>query len=123
MLGKVLEATVRLNVYLRESDGHVRSITADAWGFSQVTGRKVLVVRDLRSQVVHVLGHVVRRSEIPQEDLPLMMRARVVEESVTSSGRSEWEFYLEEVDLTTKHAVLRGPLIEPASIVGGGIRL
>jgi len=123
MLGRVLEAAVRLNVYLRGSDGHVRTITADAWGFSQVTGHKVLVARDQRSQVVHVLGRVIRRSEIPQEDLPLMMRARVVEESVTSSGRSEWEFYLEEVDTATKHAVLRGPLIEPSAIVGGGIRL
>ncbi|MDD5088109.1 MAG: hypothetical protein PHI18_04860 [bacterium] len=123
MLGRVLEAAVRLNVYLRGSDGHVRTITADAWGFSQVTGHKVLVARDQRSQVVHVLGRVVRRSEIPQEDLPLTMRARVVEESVTSSGRSEWEFYLEEVDTATKHAVLRGPLIEPSAIVGGGIRL
>ena len=122
-LGKVLEATVRLNVYVRQPGGHVKSITADAWGFSQVTGSKILIVRDLRSQVVHVLGRVRRRTQIPQEDLPLMMRARVVEESVTSSGRSEWEFYLEEVDDTTKHAVLRGPIIEPASVVGGGIRL
>jgi hypothetical protein len=123
MLSKVLEATVRLNVYVHHPGGHTKSITADGWGFSQITGRKCLVVRDARSQVVHVLGHVVRRGQIPSEDLALMARCRVVEESVTSSGRSEWQFYLEEVDDTTKHAVLRGPIIEPASVVGGGIRL
>jgi len=123
MLGKVLEATVRLNVYVHQPGGHTKSITADGWGFSQITGRKCLVVRDARSQVVHVLGNVVRRGQIPSEDLALMARCRVVEESVTSSGRSEWQFFLEEVDDTTKHAVLRGPIIEPASIVGGGMRL
>ncbi|MFZ5432311.1 MAG: hypothetical protein ACOZB3_00910 [Calditrichota bacterium] len=122
-LGRVLEATVRLNVYLRQPDGHVKSITADGWGFSQITGDKILIVRDLRSQVVHVLGRVRRRTQIPSEDLRLMMRARVVEESITSSGRSEWEFYLEEIDEQTKHAVMRGPIIEPGSVVGGGIRL
>lgn len=121
-LSRVLEATVRLNVYVRRQ-GHIKSITADGWGFSQITGHKILIARDARSQVVHVIGKVIRRSEIPAEDIPLMMRCRVVEESVTSSGRSEWEFYIEEIDTATKHAVLRGPIIEPASIVGGGIRL
>ena len=122
-LGKVLEATVRLNVYVHSGNGRTRSITSDAWGFSQVTGSKILVVRDARSKVTHVLGKVMRRSQIPNEDLRFTMRARVVEESVTSAGRSEWQFYLEDVDDQTKHEVLRGPLIEPGSIVGGGIRL
>jgi hypothetical protein len=123
LLGKVLEATVRLNVYVHRPGGHTKAITADGWGFSQVSGHKCLVVRDARSQVVHVLGNVVRRGQIPAEDLALMMRVRVVEESVTSSGRSEWQFYIEEVDETTRHAVMRGPIIEPGSVVGGGIRL
>jgi hypothetical protein len=123
MLGKVLEATVRLNIYVHYPDGHTRAFSAEAWGFSQAHGRKCLVLRDARSQIVHVLGNVKRRSQIPQEDLPLMARVRVVEESVTSSGRYEWEFYLEEIDDQTKRDVLNGPLIEPASIVGHGFRL
>jgi hypothetical protein len=52
-----------------------------------------------------------------------LKRVRVVEESITSSGRSEWEFFVEDVDEETKSQVLRGPIIEPGSIVGGGIRL
>lgn len=123
MLGKVLEASVRLNVYVRQKEKATKSITADAWGFSQITGHKIILVRDARSQVVHILGRVMRKSQVPQEDLDLMMRVRVVEESITSSGRSEWEFLVAEVDETTKAAVLRGPLIEPGSIVGPSIRL
>jgi hypothetical protein len=123
VLGKVLEASVRLNAYIHYPDSHTKAITADAWGFSQISGKKCLVVRDARSQTVHVLGNVIRRGQIPAEDLKLMMRVKIVEESVTSSGRSEWQFFIEEVDEETKHAVLRGPIIEPGSIVGGGIRL
>jgi hypothetical protein len=123
MLGKVLEAACRLNVYVRHTGHPTKAISADGWGFSQVTGDKILIARDVRSQVVHVLGKVVRRGQVPAEDLGLLMKARVVEESVTSSGRSEWEFFLEEVDEETKSQVLRGPIVEPSAIVGGGIRL
>jgi hypothetical protein len=122
MLGKVLEASVRLNCYISQQ-GHTKSISIDAWGFSELTGRKCLVVRDSRSQVVHVIGITLRRSQIAAEDLPLMKRARVVEESVTSSGRSEWTFYIEDVDEKTAHAVLRSAIIEPGAVVGGGVRL
>ena len=123
MLGKVLEATVRLNIYVHSADGHTRAFSADAWGFSQAHGKKCLVFRDARSLALHVVGNVRRRSQIPHEDLPLMGRVRVVEESVTSSGRYEWEFFLEEIDDQTKHDVLNGPLVEPGSIVGHGFRL
>jgi hypothetical protein len=122
MLGKVLEASVRLNCYISQS-GHTKSLSIDAWGFSELTGRKCLVVRDARSQVVHVIGITLRRSQIAAEDLPLMKRARVVEESVTSSGRSEWSFYIEDVDEKTAHNVLRSSIIEPSAVVGGGVRL
>ena len=123
MLGKVLEATVRLNIYVHTPDGHTHAFSCDGWGFSQAHGKKCLVFRDARSQALHVVGNVRRRSQIPHEDLPLMGRVRVVEESVTSSGRYEWEFFLEEVDEQTKHDVLNGPLVEPASFVGHGFRL
>jgi len=123
MLGQVLEAACRLNVYVRRTGRPTKSISADGWGFSQVTGHKILIARDVRSQVVHILGRVVRRGQVPAEDLGLLLRVRVVEESITSSGRSEWEFFVEEVDEETKHEVLRGPIIEPGSIVGDGIRL
>ena len=123
MLGKVLEATVRLNIYVHGMDGHTRAYSADAWGFSQSHGKKCLVLRDARSLAMHVIGNVRRRSQIPHEDLPLMARVRIVEESVTSAGRYEWEFFLEEVDEQTRRDVLNGPLIEPGSIVGQGFRL
>jgi hypothetical protein len=122
-LGKVLELSCRLNVYVRQPGGHVKSITADAWGFSQVTGRKCLIVRDNHSKVVHILGHVVRRGMVTPEELALLNRVKVVEESITSSGRSEWDFYIEEVDDETKGRIMRGPIVEPGSVVGGGVRL
>ena len=123
MLGKVLEATVRLNIYVHKGDGHTHAYSAESWGFSQAHGKKCLVLKDARTGVVHVLGNVRRRSQIPHEDIPLMGRVRIVEESVTSSGRYEWEFFLEEVDDQTKHDVLNGPLIEPSAVVGHGFRL
>lgn len=122
-LSKVLELSCRLNVYVRQPGGHVKAITADGWGFSQVTGRKCLVVRDNHSKVVHVLGHVVRRGAVTPEELALLNRVKVVEESITSSGRSEWDFFIEEVDDETKGRILHGPIVEPSSIVGGSIRL
>jgi hypothetical protein len=122
-LGKVLELSCRLNVYVRHPDGHVKAITADGWGFSQVTGRKCLIVRDNHSKMVHVLGHVVRRGMVPPEELATLNRVKVVEESITSSGRSEWDFFVEEVNEETRGRILRGPIVEPSSIVGGGIRL
>jgi hypothetical protein len=123
MLGKVLEATVRLNVYVTKPGGHTKAISADGWGFSQMTGRQCLVVRDIHSLVTKVLGMVVRKTGLPAEEMALLDRVRVVEESVTSSGRSEWKFYVEEVDEKTAAAVLHSPIIEPGSVVGGGIRL
>jgi hypothetical protein len=123
MLGKVLEATVRLNIYVHRTDGHTHAYSCDSWGFSQVHGKKCLVLKDVHSGAIVVVGNVRRRSQIPHEDLPLMGRVRIVEESVTSSGRYEWEFFLEEVDDQTKRDVLRGPLVEPGSIVGHGFRL
>ena len=122
-LGRVLELSCRLNVYVRQPGGHVKSMSADGWGFSRITGRQCLVARDAHSMVVHVLGHVVRRGAVTAEELALLNRVKVVEESITSSGRSEWDFYIEEVDDETASRVLRGPIVEPASIVGGGIRL
>ncbi len=122
-LGKVLELGCRLNVYVRQPGGHVKAITSDGWGFSQITGTKILIVRDGRSQVIHVLGHVVRRTQVSAEELALLSRVKIVEESITSSGRSEWEFYVEDIDEEQRRHVLRGPIIEPSSIVGGGIRL
>jgi hypothetical protein len=123
MLGKVLEAACRLNVYIRRTGGHTHAISADGWGFSQMTGGRILVVRDARSRVIHVVGKVVRRGQVPKEDLDLLLRVRVVEESVTSSGRSEWEFLIQEVDEETQHQVLRSPIIEPGSLIGDGLRL
>jgi hypothetical protein len=122
-LGRVLELSCRLNVYIRQPGGHVKAMSADGWGFSQVTGRRCLVVQDAHSMAIHVLGHVVRRGAVTPEELALLNRVKVVEESITSSGRSEWEFYIEEVDDDTKSRVLRNPIIEPSSVVGGGIRL
>jgi hypothetical protein len=122
-LGRVLELGCRMNVYVRQPGGHVKSITADGWGFSQVTGHKVLIVRDGRSQVVHILGRVIRRGQVSTEELALLNRVKVVEESITSSGRSEWEFFVEEIDEEQRRHVLHGPIIEPASIVGGGVSL
>lgn len=123
MLSKVLEATCRLNVYVRQTGQPTKSISADGWGFSEVTGHKIIIVRDGRSRVVHVLGRVMRRTQVPQEDMGLLLRVKVVEESITSSGRSEWEFLVQEIDQDTKNQVMRGPIIEPSAIVGGGIRL
>jgi hypothetical protein len=71
MLGRVLEATCRLNVYVRQTGQATKAISADGWGFSQITGHKILIVRDVRSQVVHVLGRVVRRGQVPEEDFGL----------------------------------------------------
>jgi hypothetical protein len=122
-LGRVLELGCRLNVYVRQPGGHVKPITADGWGFSQITGDKILIVRDARSQVVHILGKVVRRNQVSMEEIALLSRVKIVEESITSSGRSEWEFYIEDIDDEQRRHVLRGPIIEPSSIVGGGIRL
>jgi hypothetical protein len=122
-LGKVLELSCRLNVYVRQPGGHVKAIVADGWGFSQVTGRKCLIVRDNHSKLVHVLGHVVRRGMVTPEELALLNRVKVVEESITSSGRSEWDFYIEEVDDETKGRIMRGPIVEPGSVVDGGVRL
>ena len=122
-LGRVLELGCRLNVYIRQPGGHVKAMSADGWGFSQITGRKCLVARDAHSMVVHVLGHVVRRSSVTAEELALLNRVKVVEESITSSGRSEWDFYIEEVDEETAGRVLHSAIIEPSSVVGGGIRL
>ena len=123
MLGKVSEATCRLNVYLHKPDGHTRSITADAWGFGQTSGRKCLVVRDRHSQVKHVLGAVVPKSAINKEDMPMLMRCRVVEEGVASTDRQEFSFVLEEVDDFTRQQVAQGPIIEPGSVVGHSLRL
>jgi hypothetical protein len=122
-LGKVLELSCRLNVYIRQPGGHVKALVADGWGFSQITGRKCLIVRDNHSKVVHVLGHVVRRGMVTPEEFALLNRVKVVEESITSSGRSEWDFYIEEVDDETKGRIMRGPIIEPGSMVDGGVRL
>jgi len=122
-LGRVLELSCRLNIYIRQPGGHVKAMSADGWGFSQMTGRKCLVARDAHSMVVHVIGHVVRRGMVTPEELALLDRVKVVEESITSSGRSEWDFFIEEVDDETKARVLRGPIIEPSAEVGGGVRL
>jgi hypothetical protein len=122
-LGRVLELSCRLNVYIRQPGGHVKAMSADGWGFSQITGRKCLIARDGHSKVVHVLGHVVRRGMVTPEELALLNRVKVVEESITSSGRSEWDFFIEEVDDETKGRILRGPIIEPSSMVDGGVRL
>jgi hypothetical protein len=122
-LGRVLELSCRLNAYVRQPGGHVKAISSDGWGFSQVSGRKCLLVRDAQSKVIHVLGHVVRRGAVSPEELAMLSRVKVVEESITSSGRSEWDFYVEEVDEETKARILHNPIVEPSAIVGGGIRL
>jgi hypothetical protein len=123
MLGKVSEATCRLNIYVHKPDGHTKSYTADAWGFGQISGKKCLVVRDLHSQVKHVLGAIMPRSSMAREDIALMMRARVVEEGVVSTHRQEFTFILDEVDEFTRNKVVQGPLIEPARLVGQEFRL
>jgi hypothetical protein len=122
-LSRVLELSCRLNVYIRHPGGHVKAMSADGWGFSDITGRKCLIARDAHSMVVHVLGHVVRRGAVTPEELALLNRVKVVEESITSSGRSEWDFFIEEVDEDTASRVLRGPIVEPSAVVGGGVRL
>ena len=123
MLGKVSEATCRLNVYMFHSGQSTKSFSSDGWGYGQVTGRKCLVARDAGSRKVHVLGMIRRRETVPHEDLALMTRARVVEEAVTASGRFVYEFLLEDVDDDTKRRVLLGPIVEPNALVGDGIRL
>jgi hypothetical protein len=123
MLGKVSEATCRLNVYLHRPDGHTKSINADAWGYGQVSGKKVLVVRDRHSQMKHVLGAIIPKSQITREEMAKFMRCRVVEEGVASSDRQEFNFILEEVDEFTRQKVNLGPIIEPNSLVGNSLRL
>jgi hypothetical protein len=123
MLGKILETTSRLTVYVYGPENKYRSIKADAWGFGQVSEKKCMVVREAMSQQLHVLGFIRQRSLIPREDLALMMRTHVVEEGENPVARNEWRFWLDEADEQTRNQVLRGPLIEPAPLIGGELHL
>jgi hypothetical protein len=70
-----------------------------------------------------VLGRIVRREQVAAEDLDLTIRVRVVEEGLILSERHEWRFMLEIMDEADKQQILRGPLIEPARLVGENLYL
>lgn len=123
MLGKFSETTCRLNVYLTRPGGSTRSLSVEAWGFGQISGRKCLVVRDATTRGLQVLGEVRHRSSIPKEDIGLMSKARLVEEGLDAADRTEWTFLVDEIDEKTKRDILHGPLIEPGPLVGEGLHL
>jgi hypothetical protein len=123
MLGKISESTCRLNFYVQRPDLSTQTYTADSWGFGTLAYKKCLVMKDNGTGKVIVLGRIVRREQVAAEDLDLTIRVRVVEEGLILSERHEWRFMLEIMDEADKQQILRGPLIEPARLVGENLYL
>ncbi|MCL4305301.1 hypothetical protein KJZ99_05260 [bacterium] len=121
MLGTISEGTCRLNIYLTRPEASIRAFAAVGWGYGQVSDRKCLIVQEAGSKQFHVLGVIVPRYRVPKEDLDLVKRVRIVEQGLKPEDHREWNFFLDDVDESTRRAILNGPHVEPGALVSGDL--